>query len=446
MAANKQPNNNTTKNPNNNITPANNTQPKNTVVKNNTAKNNNNTPAAATEKYLANNGFEIKNGNAYSEKNPIPVDEKLPNGLFFRVQIGAFKNPIPADRFSGLAPVGAENTSFGFVRYQVGMFSKYQAANAVKNDMRKLKYNDAFVVAYYNGKRISLAEALDTLRKTGEDVTPNANSTAGISTNSNIPVNPEATANTAAPVKSDGDLNAFNGVFYTIQIGVYGNNVSATGLFNLSPVFKEIMPTGYNRYTAGIYSNFEKVNTDRTKVNALGIKDAFVSGYLNGKRVAVNEPLDKVMGDAQFLPERPIIFPGVNAVVTNNTPAVTNNNAPVTNVLPFNNGVTEGPAPTASNGVKTNEDGITFKVQIGAYRNQVPAGVADTWLKVKTWPIKYAQVNDLYLYTVGSFTEASFAKTLKAEIISLGITDAFVTVFKDGKKLYGAEAAQYLNR
>jgi hypothetical protein len=424
----------------------------NNAVANNPPVNNNNRPtennantsAVSAEKYLNTEGFEVKKGNAYSAKSPIPVDEKLPDGLYFRVQIGAFKNPIPPERFSGLAPVGAENTSFGFVRYQVGMFSKYQAAVAVKNDLRKLKYNDAFVVAYLNGKRISLTDALDTLRKAGQDIIPDANSTAGITVNSNIPVNPEATASTVVPVNSSGNLNKMNGAFYTIQIGVYGNNVSAAGLLNLSPVFKEALPTGYNRYTAGIYSDYEKVKTDRARVNSLGIKDAFVGGYLNGQRVTVNESLDKVAGNAQFLAERPIIFPtGGN---TNNTQPTTNTQPANPNVQPFSNGVTEGPVPTASNGVKTTDEGITFKVQIGAFRNQVPKEIADNWLKVKTWPIKYSQVNDLYLYTVGSFTEASFAKNLKAEIVALGITDAFVTVFKDGKKLYGADAAQYLNR
>ncbi|MGZ3866355.1 MAG: hypothetical protein ACXVNR_08120, partial [Bacteroidia bacterium] len=307
-------------------------------------------------------------------------------------------------------------------------------------------YNDAFVVAYRNGKRISLAEALDTLRKSGEDVAPNANSTAGITVNSNIPINPEATNTVVAnPVKVDNDLNTLNGIFYTIQIGVYGNNVSASGLLNLSPVFKEALPTGYNRFTAGIYSDYEKVKADRARVNSLGIPDAFVSGYLNGKRVAVNEPLDKFAGNATFLQQRPIIFPDAQTQPVNNNTAPTNTTV-ATNVQPFSNGVTEGPAPTETNGVKTTDEGITFKVQIGAFRNQVPQEVANNWLKVKTWPVKYTTINDLFVYTVGSFSQASFAKNLKNEIVGLGITDAFVTVFKDGKKLYGAEAAQYLNR
>ena len=76
----------------------------------------------------------------------------------------------------------------------------------------------------------------------------------------------------------------------------------------------------------------------------------------------------------------------------------------------------------------------------------MPQQIAETWLKVKTWPVKYIQVNDLYLYTVGSFTEARFAQKLRGDVVGLGITDAFIVVFKDGKKLYGAEAQKYLTR
>lgn len=427
-----------------------NTVSTNNTTNTNTVTTNNNTVNTNTAN-VSTNGFEVKNTNAYSNTNPIPVNEKLPDGLMFRVQIGAFKNPISPDRFAGLSPVGAESTNFGFIRYQVGMFADYQKANAVKNDMRKLKYNDAFVVAYRNGKRISLAEALDSLAKTGQDVSTNANSTAGITTNNNIPVNPEATNTNQTPAIINGELNKTEGLLFTVQIGVYGDNVAASRLFNLKPVFKEVLPTGYFRYTAGIYNSIDKVKAERQKVNALGIQDAFVSAYLNGQRIKINEALDKInAGGAKFPNENPIIFPDGT---TNNTPAnnitqpADNNVAqPTNNVQPVTNGVTEGPAPTAENGVKITEEGITFKVQIGAYSKQVPVEVVNNWLKIKSWPVKNILVNGLYVYSVGSFTENKFAKILRDEVKSLGMTDAYVVVYKDGKKLYGAEAAQYLNR
>jgi hypothetical protein len=440
------------------------TNQNNTTTQNNQATNSVNETVASTNegsteasKYIGTKGFEIKQSNAYTPTHPIPLNEKLPAGLVFRVQIGAFKNPISTDAFKGLTPIGGETTPQGFIRYQAGLFDKYNNANAVKNDLKKLGYRDAFVVAYLNGKRINLADALETLKQEGQPVNTDATSTAGITANNNVPVNIEPTNNAVTetqPVQSS-NLTTVNGLLFTIQIGVYTNNVSNTQLRNLKPIFREQLTNGNYRYTAGIYSDLELVKTDRRKVNALGINDAFVSAYLNGQRIKITDAIDKVSADKtiQFPPQQPIIFSGETVESqqpTNNNPQPTNTNPVVENTItsiqPFSNGVTEAPTPTAENGVKANDEGITFKVQIGAYRKQVPQQIADTWLKVKTWPIKYAQINDIYLYTVGSFTEARFAEKLKAEVIALGVTDAFITVFKDGKKLSGAEAQTYLTR
>jgi hypothetical protein len=407
-------------------------------------------------KYIGTKGFEIKQGNAYTASHPIPLNEKLPDGLVFRVQIGAFKNQIPLDAFKGLTPIGGETTPQGFIRYQAGLFDKYNNANAVKNDLKNLGYKDAFVVAYLNGKRVNLADALDTLKLKGEPVNTDATSTAGITANNNVPVNAQTTnvvAENAQPVQSS-NLTTLNGLLFTIQIGVYTNNVSNTQLGNLKPIYREQLTNGNYRYTAGIYSDLNLVKTDRRKVNALGISDAFVSAYLNGQRIKITDAIDKVSNDKtiQFPTQQPILFPGetaapqpvnANTQPTNTNPIIENN---ATGIQPFSNGVTESPAPTADNGVKANDEGVTFKVQIGAYRKQVPQQISDTWLKVKTWPIKYIQVNDIYIYTLGSFTEARFAQKLKDEVVSLGITDAFITVLKDGKKLSPAEAQQYLSR
>ncbi len=444
----------------NNNTPSNQNPPVNNQTPNTT--NNTVTPTneGSTEaaKYIGTKGFEIKQGNAYSPTHPIPLNEKLPDGLVFRVQIGAFKSPISTDAFKGLTPIGGETTAQGFIRYQAGLFDKYNNANAVKNDLKKLGYRDAFVVAYLNGKRINLADALDTLKQKGQPVNTDATATAGITANNNVPVNVEpinnVTTEAAQPVQSS-NLATVNGLLFTIQVGVYTNNVSNAQLRNLKPIFREQLTNGNYRYTAGIYSDLELVKTDRRKVNALGIGDAFVSAYLNGQRIKITDAIDKVSADKtiQFPPQQPIIFSG-EAVApqqpANNNPQPANTNPQVENtttgIQPFSNGITEGPAPTADNGVKANDDGITFKVQIGAYSKQVPQQIADTWLKLKTWPIKYIVVNNLYLYTVGSFTEARFAEKLRAEVLALGMNGAFITVFKDGKKLSATEAQTYLTR
>jgi hypothetical protein len=410
-------------------------------------------------------GLEVKNNNAYTADKPIPIDEKIPDGLVFKVQIGAFKTPLPNNTFKGLSPVIAQTTPSGYIRYMAGNFEQYTSANAVKNDLRNLGYSDAFVVAYYNGVRIKLNEATDKAKALGQTIEPATNTSAGITANSNVPKNTfiTPTNNTAINNGSDfqpaaitNELEKMNGLLYTVQIGVYSNQVTREQLFKLKPIYSERLPNGLYRYTAGIYNQSGKLLEDKRKVVNLGVKDAFVSAYYNAKRITYAEG-QKLQTDNISLKmeaENPIIFDDAlnNNVVNINTAAVVDNNNPVqannkTNpeVTPFSNGVATEPTPTPENGVKANDAGISYKVQIGAYTNQVPNDVANKFLNIKTWPVKNVTINDLFIYSIGNFNAMNFAKKLKEEAISFGILDAFITVYKDGKKLYGAEASQYLN-
>ena len=479
---------NTNSNANNNTSATNNNTTNNTnnITNNNVASNNNNTTNSnSANNNVANNrpnnttnntsntpivklkveGLEVKQGNAYTADKPIPIDEKIPDGLVFKVQIGAFKAPLPNNTFKGLTPVIAQTTPSGYIRYMAGNFEQYNSANAVKNDLRNLGYSDAFVVAYYNGQRINLSEAADKAKASGQTVEPTTNTSAGITANSNVPRNtftPPATnvtnnTNDSQPAEVTNELEKMNGLLYTVQIGVYSKQVTRGQLFNLKPIYTEKLANGLYRYTAGIYNQSGRLLEDKRKVADLGVKDAFVSAYYNAKRIpfAEGQKLQTENNNLKMETENPIIFSGSsspavnpnNATVTpTNTVTPTTNNTATPTVAAFSNGVTSGPAPTAENGVKTDEAGISFKVQIGAYKNQVPNEVASKFLNIKTWPVQNVVINGLYIYTIGNFTAASFAKKLKDEAILLGINDAYITVYKDGKKLYGAEATQYLSR
>jgi hypothetical protein len=85
-------------------------------------------------------------------------------------------------------------------------------------------------------------------------------------------------------------------------------------------------------------------------------------------------------------------------------------------------------------------------VQIGAFSRQVPDEVAARFSQIRDWPVENKEVNGLYIYNVGNFSEARFARALRDEAVRLGITDAFITVYRDGRKLYGQEAATLLSR
>ncbi|MDP1800288.1 MAG: hypothetical protein Q8L81_02970 [Bacteroidota bacterium] len=452
-------NNTANNNPRNNGNNTTNNNPRNNP--NNTANNNTTNPAVNNTKGTVKiEGLEVVSGNAYNAAKPIPVDSKMPDGLVFRVQIGAFKNQLANDAFKGLSPLNGETVGNGYIRYTAGNFVKFENASAVKNDLRNLGYNDAFVVAYFNGKRVTIAEAIELLNKEGKTIDNNAPTSAGITANSNVPkVNAttvtQTNFNITEPVNVTKELEQINGLLFTVQIGVYNRQVTKGQLKGLGPIFSEKLPSGLYRYTAGIYSDPERLLTDKRRVAEGYVRDAFVSAYLNGKRITFAEGKDKKVNDSsvKLEPQNPIVFPEggtVNNTPVNNTPVnntpVNNTPAVTTTVQPFTNGVTSYPAATPENGVKANEEGVSFKVQIGAYSRQVPNDVAARFSAIKAWPVENKLINALYIYNIGNFTDAKFAKTLKEQAVSIGITDAFITVYKDGKKVYGAEAAALLNR
>lgn len=84
-------------------------------------------------------------------------------GVTYSVQIAAFARMIPvsyfAETFKLSALVNMEQHN-GLNKYTTGSFTTYQAARDNRNQVRTTGISDAFVIAYNNGKRITVQEAL----------------------------------------------------------------------------------------------------------------------------------------------------------------------------------------------------------------------------------------------------------------------------------------------
>jgi hypothetical protein len=74
----------------------------------------------------------------------------------------------------------------------------------------------------------------------------------------------------------------------------------------------------------------------------------------------------------------------------------------------------------------------------------VPNDVAAKYSAITTWPIENKLIRGLFIYNIGRFNSAKFAKTLRDEAIQLGIGDAFISVYNDGVKLYGEASSEAL--
>jgi hypothetical protein len=371
--------------------------------------------------------FSVLKVNAYSDANPIPFNVPLPAGIVFKVQIGAFRNLLKNTTFKGLNPLSSEKEPGSeLYKYLVGLFRSYEGAREVQSEVKKLGYTDAFVVAYKDGKRIPLWQAREFLaQQNNPDYSTIAqNEVNQVKTRTNIADNNVAVNNVPintnrnAVAVSSSDVKSISGLFYTVQIGVYKEQVSSEQLKNISPVYREQTQYGWMRYTTGIFNDLGKATDEKNKIVGLGINDAFVSAYYNGKKISLNEA-------AAIAAKNPNAF--TNPV---------NIKLPEENISPVKNYTPAGPV------------NISFRVQIGAYKEEIPTEVVNGFLKVSTDKglEQFKDESGTTLYVVGKYKTYEEASKMKDILINEGIRDAFVVAFNGKQKISVEDAKRLLGK
>lgn len=104
-------------------------------------------------------GLEIRK-DFYSEKNPIPINIDLPKGVVYIVQLGAYNNNVNSEVFKGLYPcVGFKKPNANITRYFAGSFYLYKDAVKALPKVKECGFYDAFIIAYENNNRVTIAIA-----------------------------------------------------------------------------------------------------------------------------------------------------------------------------------------------------------------------------------------------------------------------------------------------
>ncbi|GAB4248326.1 MAG: N-acetylmuramoyl-L-alanine amidase [Vicingaceae bacterium] len=99
-----------------------------------------------------------KNKTKEKEKNKTTVDN---SGIVFKVQIATSANKLDLlpQNFKGLEPIEVYEAG-GLYRYTYGITDDVDKAYELQKQARAVGYNDAFVIAFNNGKRITVSEAI----------------------------------------------------------------------------------------------------------------------------------------------------------------------------------------------------------------------------------------------------------------------------------------------
>ncbi len=351
------------------------------------------------------------------DDNLIPLNPSLPSGVVFKVQICAVKRHVEPEAFSGITPVTGEVTPSGLIYYDAGLFTTYEDADAAKNKIRSMGgYPDDFVVAYYNGSHIPIYKALELLKgdnsmnRTYADLNNSSYFRLGSSNTFNAP--PKDIESVPANINGlSNPISNIHGLFYSVQVGVYGHPVTSAQLFDITPLYDRKLASGNILYISGTFQSVKDAMAAKNEIVNKGIKDAFVVAYNDGKELTIYEARN----------------------------LATNNAAPLANTT----------ATTANLTTTTSADktGIVFKVQLGAFTKDVPAEVVNQLLDlVATNGLEHGKNDEgLTVYTTGNFTDMNSANELKASLVEKGIKDAFVTAYQHGNRISVTKAIELLN-
>jgi len=222
-----------------------------------------NVESEATEENIY--SFSILPTPDYNKMIPIPLDQTLPEGVSYKIQVGVFKSLRTQSYFRGLQPITAETIKDkNLIRYFAGIFSNYEDTRYALRKVRKNEFKDAFIVAYYKGQKISTDRA-KLLEKEGEK---------GIS----MDINKDQ-----------------HNVYFKIQIGVFskvvGQDVYRT--FESHAGEKEVehylKNNGNVIYTIGKFLTFDSANSFNKEIKLKGLSDAFVIAYDGDMQISIRE-------------------------------------------------------------------------------------------------------------------------------------------------------------
>jgi len=230
-------------------------------------------------------------------------DEKLPdfakkeNGLFFAIQVGAFKEKASPKMFANLSEVIEVDGPTGLYHYITGYCNSIDGALKAQAQVRGVGYPDAFIVAYCDGERIPLFRAKELISSgecepISQSREPNIDYTVLINrpgTDKPFTVDVDPNYNKASGAVEAVASETREGLFYTVQIGVFDGPVSSSEIKDMPDLITTLLPNGQIRYSSGRYRSEKEAEAAISRAEQNGITDAFVTAYYKGKRIPVSK-------------------------------------------------------------------------------------------------------------------------------------------------------------
>ena len=201
----------------------------------------------------------------------VPVIDPETQLASFRIQIGAFSRKISKSVFADLPEVVSVKGDDGLYRYFSGSYTDKSKAASHKVNLTTSGYNDAFIVAFKDGKRV-------TLREAGFDVKP------GLTEDISLSSTPSANAVDPKLIKFRVQVGAFKEKVPTDYLDLF------LDIGNVLP--KKDVVSGFTRYYVGKLDTYEQAMAFRDRIAKKGLEDCFIVGEFKQKIITSREALN----------------------------------------------------------------------------------------------------------------------------------------------------------
>ena len=317
----------------------------------------------------------------------------LSSGVEYKVQIGAFRNALPAALFAAFDPMWAQSLASGITRYMAGSFDGYDPAVVARDAIRSLGYSDAFVVRFVDGERVRASRppvedlAVErAIRLELADVRARAGDPEAGSSTIEVGEVESGNAVSGAPTRAE-EIPTWEGIggrVYSVQVGAFRGVPDGASLAKLGVLTREDAGTdGWLRLFSGRFASEGEAAEHRDRLRNDVRQDAFVVVYINGRRIALLEASTTAVGG---LPEM-----GEGAVQQ----------------VPVSGGGNEVEASPFDPEQKVQQ----WQLELGQYAATIPVRLANAILDAPlSWEIRSVRSNGKTRYVtqiVGSLEQAS---------------------------------------
>ena len=345
------------------------------------------------------NEYLIAKANAYNIVNDIPsIDTKI-QGKRFAVMLGEYRDDVPANvinKFLSFEDLESLLQDDGMVVYSVGSYGSFDKAinrqtqlelNEGMDDTEIVEVEDGVVTLYSPTPPTPVVPKKEEVAK--EEETTEETVAATEQTNEVEELKEE---DPKKEVKSSAGKITFR-----VQIGAYKVVLSKDIFKGVPNVISFTSNDGFTRYFTGSYTDYKDAVEQQNNMLLRGFEGSFVVAFKDGKKIGLYAAIRAVNGK---LPRR-------------NTSKVATPKVEKKEVKP----------------------NVEYVVQIGVYKENVPANVLAKMTKIGEVVKENINNSKLYRYYAGTYNDYAAANTRLQEVKTAGFNDAFVKPLLDGKQI-----------